>query len=238
MKPIIHIYCDESSHLENDNNEIMGLGALSCPSDKKDNVFKRIREYKEEHGLPKDFEIKWNKISPSKINFYLDIVNYFFDLEYLGFRSIIIKKSDLDHEKNNSDHDQFYYKMNFLLLRQLLYPSNQYKIFLDKKDTNGRKKIDKLHTYLCNDKYDYKKETILSLQEVISDQIELVQLCDLLLGAVCYINRGLKSSTAKLKIIERIKERSGYSLIKSTLPSEYKMNTFIWVGGYKENSNE
>lgn len=232
-KIMISIYCDESSHLENDKSKIMGLGALSCPTDKRNVVFHRIREYKIKHGLSKDFEIKWTKVSNSKIDFYLDLVNYFFDVEYLGFRSIIIDKSKLDHNGENSNHDEFYYKMNFLLIRELLRPSEQYKIYLDKKDTNGRKKISKLHTYLCNKNYDYKKETVKSVQEVVSDQIELVQLCDLLLGAVCYVNRGLESSKGKLKIVKRIQERSGYTLVKNTFPSEYKMNTLIWVSAKK-----
>ncbi|MDB2385156.1 DUF3800 domain-containing protein [Polaribacter sp.] len=238
MQTTIHIYCDESSHLENDNSEIMGLGALTCPSDKKDVVFQRIREFKVEHGLKKDFEIKWSKISPSKVEFYIDIINYFFDLEYLGFRSVIINKKELDHSINNSSHDEFYYKMNFLLIRELLVPSKRYRIFLDKKDTRGRKKIEKLHKYLCSNQYDYKKEVVKSVQEVVSDQIELVQLCDLLLGAVSYANRGLESSSAKLRVINKIKKRSGYSLTKNTLPSEIKMNTLIWRGKIKNGQNE
>ncbi|MBM6498042.1 hypothetical protein [Flavobacterium macrobrachii] len=119
------IYCDESSHLENEKNIIMGLGAITCPTDKKDIVFRRIREFKIKHGLPKNFEIKWTKVSSRKINFYMDLINYFFDVEYLGFRSIIIDKSKLNHEILDSDHDEFYYKMNFLLIKQLLRPSEQ-----------------------------------------------------------------------------------------------------------------
>lgn len=231
----IFIYCDESCHLENDVNEIMGLGAISCPADRKDYVFEQIRELKLKHGLKKDFEIKWTKISDSKVDFYLDIINLFFNVDYLKFRSVIINKSTLDH--GDSSHDEFYYKMNFLLIKQLLEPTNKYKIFLDRKDTNGRKKIEKLHDYLCNDQFDFKKEIVTKVQEVVSNQIELIQLCDLLLGAVCYANKKLKTSPSKLAVVKRIQDLSGYSLIKSTFPSESKMNTFIWVG-YKKTGND
>jgi len=235
MNKTINIYCDESSHLENDDSKIMGLGAITCPSDKKDIVFKRIRDYKLKHGLKKNFEIKWNKISETKLDFYLDLVDYFFDVDYLGFRSIIINKDTLNHDENDSNHDEFYYKMYFLLLKQLLEPTKQYKIFLDKKDTNGKTKITKLNTYLRNKRYDYNKEMIVETQEVLSHQVELVQLCDLFLGAVCYTNRGLETSKAKMKVISKIKSRSNYSLIKNTYPTEYKMNTLIWVSGRKNN---
>jgi len=229
----VSIYCDESSHLENDKSKVMGLGALTCPTVQRKIVFKRIREFKVKHGLPTNFEIKWTKVSNSKIDFYLDLINYFFDTEYLGFRSVIINKSELDHELNGSNHDDFYYKMNFLLLKQLLEPTNQYRIYLDKKDTNGRKKIAKLHNFLCNNQFDYKQEIVTRVQEVVSDQIELVQLCDLLLGAVCYVNRGLTSSEGKIAIVKKIQERSDYSLVKNTFPSEKKMNTLIWVSNKK-----
>jgi hypothetical protein len=229
----ISIYCDESSHLENDNCRYMGLGALSCPTHKKDEVFQRIREYKVKHGLSKDFEIKWTKVSKSKIDFYMDLVNYFFDVDYLGFRAVIIDKEKLDHVGNESNHDEFYYKMNFILIRELLHPTKKYKIYLDKKDTNGKKKIAKLHLFLCSKKYDYKKDIVNSVQEVVSDQIELIQLCDLILGAICYANRGLTTNEGKLEIIKRLQKRSGYSLTKSTLPSENKMNILIWVGNKK-----
>ena len=233
----ISIYCDESSHLENDKNVVMGLGALYCDTDMKDVIFKKLREIKIRHGLKRDFEVKWTKVSNSKFAFYEEIVELFFNTPYLGFRSVIINKNNLDHHNNGSSHDDFYYKMNFLLLRQLLEPSNEYRIYLDKKDTNGRKKIAKLHDFLCSNQFDYKKEIVKSVQEVVSDQVELVQLCDLLLGAVCYANRGLESSEGKLKIVEKIRTLSGYSLIKNTFPSEQKMNTLIWVGNKNNNSD-
>lgn len=237
MNNSFSIYCDESSHLENDNCKFMGLGALSCPTDKKDEVFTRIREFKEQHGLAKNFEIKWTKVSDSKVGFYMDLVDYFFDVDYLGFRSIIINKATLNHESSKSNHDEFYYKMNFLLIRELLHTDKKYKIYLDKKDTKGKKKIAKLHHFLSNKNYDYKKDIVESVQEVVSDQIELVQICDLLLGAVCYANRGLTTNAGKVKIVKRIQERSGYSLIKNTFPSEFKMNTLIWMRK-EQNQNE
>ncbi|MEM9078080.1 MAG: DUF3800 domain-containing protein [Bacteroidota bacterium] len=228
MIETVNIYCDESSHLENDKSSIMGLGALSCPDIEKRNVSFSIHAIKEKHNLPKSFEIKWTKVSNSKLDFYLDIIDYFFETPFLGFRSVIIDKNQLNHDLVKSNHDEFYYKMNFYLLRQLLDTTKSYRIFLDKKDTNGRKKIRKLHEVLCNDNYDFKQEIIKTVQEVVSNQVILVQLCDLLLGAVCYINRDLASSPGKLEVVKRIQQRSSYSLVKSTFPSEYKMNTFIW----------
>lgn len=225
----ISIYCDESSHIESlKSSTIMGLGALSCWTTHKDQVFNDIRDIKRKHGLSKNFEIKWSKVSSSKVSFYKELVNYYFDTNYLGFRCLIIDKEKLNHTKYNTTHDDFYYKMIFLLIRELLHTDKSYKIYLDKKDSNGRKKIEKLHEFLCNKNYDYKKEIVQSVQEVVSHQIELVQICDLLMGAVCYENRKLDLNMGKVELIKLIKERSGYSLTKKTLPSEHKFNILIW----------
>lgn len=229
MNNSVSIYCDESSHMESlKNSPIMGLGALTCLTDSRNSIFADIRKIKLKHGLAKDFEIKWSKVSQSKIKFYLEILNYYFDNKDLGFRCIIIDKNRLNHEGLQTTHDEFYYKMIFLLIRELLHNEKTYKIYLDKKDTNGRKKIDKLHEFLCNKKYDFKKEVVTSVQEVVSNQIELMQICDLLLGAICYENRKIRNNEGKLKLIDLIKERTEHSLIEKTYPSVYKMNILIW----------
>jgi len=59
MPQIINIYCDESCHLENDNQKVMVLGAIWCPYEKKDEIFERIREIKIKHRMSPKFEIKW-----------------------------------------------------------------------------------------------------------------------------------------------------------------------------------
>ena len=86
MGQLYNIYCDESCHLEHDGEIAMTIGGIWCPQSKKDEIFHRIREIKEEHGLSKNFEIKWNKVSPGQLDFYMDVVNYFFDNSDLHFR--------------------------------------------------------------------------------------------------------------------------------------------------------
>lgn len=69
MSRIYNIYCDESCHLENDRQKAMLLGAVWCPIEEIKEISKRIREIKMQYGFKKDFEIKWTKISPRKLNF-------------------------------------------------------------------------------------------------------------------------------------------------------------------------
>ena len=233
MKQLFNIYCDESCHLENDGEKAMVLGGVWCPADKKDEIFRRLREIKEEHGLNKRFEIKWNKVSKGQLAFYMDVINYFFDNGDLHFRVLVVpNKQELNHEAFDQSHDAFYYKMYFNLLKTLFEPDCAYNIYIDIKDTRGQKKVDKLHEVLCNNHYDFNRELIKKVQQVRSEEVELVALADLLIGAISYLHRGKTTSEAKLKLIERIKERSKYNLIASTLYRENKFNIFVWRGGY------
>jgi len=229
MPQIINIYCDESCHLENDNQKVMVLGAVWCPFEKKDEVFERIREIKSKHGMKRDFELKWTKVSNSKVDLYLDLVDYFFDNDDLHFRVLVVPdKSILRHEELKQDHDTWYYKMYFNMLKVLIDPHAKNRIFLDIKDTRSADKTRKLHDVLCNERYDFNKEIIEKIQTVRSHEVELIQLADLLIGAVSYANRGLKENKGKLSVIERIKERSDYNLTLTTFLKENKFNVFIW----------
>ena len=69
----INIYCDESCHLEHDAQPAMVLGAVWCSGDRARDVSSAIREAKVRHGLPSSFEIKWGKVSPGKLDFYVDL---------------------------------------------------------------------------------------------------------------------------------------------------------------------
>jgi len=225
-----NIYCDESCYLENDKQNRMVLGGIWCSKTKVYEIVLRIKEIKFKHKLPKTYEIKWTKVSPAKLDFYLDLVDYFFDENSINFRSIVIDKTKLNHNRFNQTHDDFYYKMYFQLLKLIITPSDEYFIYLDIKDTKSAVKTKKLHDVLTNNIYDFHCKIIKRIQLVHSHEVNLLQLADLLIGAVCYVNRNLTSSKAKTKIIQRIQERSKYSLTKSTLPTEKKFNIFLWNG--------
>jgi hypothetical protein len=218
----------------------MAFGAVYCPASKKDEIFVRISEIKKKYNLiPKHkkdskenrtfYEIKWNKVSKSQVAFYKEIIDFFFDDDDLSFRVLIVSdKQGLDYEAYGYTHDTFYYKMYFNMLKVILNPEYAHNIYIDIKDTKSREKVQKLEEVLRNDKYDFSKEIIKKVQQVRSHEVELIQLADLFTGAVSYINRGLSSSVAKTELIEYIKHRSRYSLVKSTLVKEKKFNIFIW----------
>jgi len=229
MTETYNVYCDESCHLENDKQKAMVLGAVWCPLEKTREISARIREIKTEHGLKPDFEIKWTKVSPARLHFYTEVVNYFFDNGDLHFRALIVPdKSKLQHAAHHQTHDDWYYKMYFDMLKVIISPNDHYRIYLDIKDTRSAVKISRLHDVLSNNMYDFDRTIIERVQTVRSHEIEALQLADLLIGAVAYVNQGLESSQAKMALAERMRERSGYGLTRTTLLRENKVNLFRW----------
>jgi hypothetical protein len=226
---IYNVYCDESGHLENDHKPFMVLGAVWCAVDKVRESAERLREIKARHGLSRSFEVKWSKVSPAKTQLYIDFVDYFFDDDDLHFRGLIADKRLLAHERfPGQTHDSWYYKMYFELLKWLLQPNSKLRIYVDIKDTRSAEKLRHLHDVLCSSIYDFNAEVVERLQVVRSHEVEHVQLADLLIGAVGYINRGERGSAAKRAVVERLRQRTGYSLTRSTLLKEEKFNLFKW----------
>lgn len=234
MSQIFNVYCDESCHLENDGKAFMVLGAAWCSKDKARHIAERIREIKSKHGVSVHRELKWSKVSPAKIDLYLDLVDYFFDDDDFRFRALVADKSVLDHQQFQQTHDEWYYTMYFDMLKVIFSPVEKYRIYLDIKDTQGGKKVRKLHEALCNSHYDFSQDIIEKVQIVESHHIEQLQVADLLIGALSYIHNivklGSPVSDAKMAVIKRIKQRSGYSLEHNTLYRERVFNLFFWDG--------
>jgi len=206
----------------------MVLGAVACPVDKTREISKRLSEIREKHQLPAAFEVKWSKVSPAKLGYYMDLVDYFFDDDDLKFRGVVAHKGSLNHDKYDQTHDDWYYKMMFQLLQNMLKPGSSYRIYLDKKDSRSGEKVHKLHDILGHSVLDFDHRIVERVQNVQSHDVLPLQISDLLLGALSYVNRGLASSPAKLALVERIRDRSGYRLTRSTLLHEEKFNVFHW----------
>ena len=223
-----NIYCDESTHLPNDGQPFMVLGAIVCPQNLARQVAVRLREIRVKHHIDPTFEIKWTKVSPAKLGFYADVIDYFFEDDNLSFRAVVAPKNGLDHSRFCQTHDDWYYKMMFYLIRNFLPAQDSAFLYLDKKDTNGQLKIDYLRKVIANAEHDFENSKFRRLQIVESHQVGLLQLADLLIGAVNYANREAYESSAKLQLVKLIRERSGMKLTESTPLAETKMNIFRW----------
>ena len=226
-----NIYCDESCHLEKDKSDVMILGAMYCTSESKGQIFTDIRKIKEKHGLSSFFEIKWTKVSESKIDFYKELVEYFWNNQDLSYRVIVASgKSKLKNIRyNQGDYDLWYYKMYFLMLNIIIDPSNLYHIMIDKKDSKGGERVRKLHDVLCNNIYDFKQDVIRPIAQIDSKESEILQLADLFNGAIGYHYRRLDQgdgNKGKKDLIEQIGKYCDIDV--PTAKDAQKFNLFVW----------
>lgn len=227
--PEYNIYCDESCHLENDKQKAMVLGSIWCPKEKAHEIAVTIRKMKKRHGLSSHFEIKWTKVSYEKKEFYFELLEYFFTESDLHFRAVVVPdKSILNHEKYKQNHDTWYYKMYFDMLKWIFSPKDEYYLYLDIKDTCSSEKIQKLHEVICSSLYDFNRDIVKRIQTVRSNEVEQIQLADLLIGVIGYENRGLSESRGKVAVVGKVRQLSGYDLTRTTLIRESKFNLLVW----------
>ena len=230
---IYNVYCDESCHLEHDGQKSMGIGGISCPTRYASLVNHELKQLKLTHGMPTGYELKWTKVGMGKIDYYRDVVDLFFKLPYLKFRGCVIPdKSIIDHSLvKGQTHDDWYYKMYYLMLKPVVDTGfDEFRVYIDIKDTHGYEKTQKLRQVLSNSLHDPEETIVTRVQEVRSDEIELLQLTDLLLGAVVYENRGERKSPGKCAIVDKIKAQSGLALTENTPYRAPKFNLLMWRG--------
>ena len=119
--------------------------------------------------------------------------------------------------------------------RRRRHPMDRFEVYIDIKDSNSYHKAQRLREVCSNSMYDFSHKVIKRIQPVRSDEIEIMQIVDILIGAVGYQNRkfphGFIKSPAKLEIIDLIKKRSNYTLQRTTLLRENKFNLFVWEAG-------
>lgn len=214
---IFDLYCDESCHLNNPAINVMGFGAIRADDSEKKKLFEKIAELKKQYNCLG--ELKWVKVSPKNIAFYKAIIDFFSDTEALSFSTVIIQdKSLLNHEKyNKGSEDVFYYKMYFLLLKNIIsrIKDAKYKIYLDIKKKHSAYEVMTLKKFLRK-KIDSETESIEKIQTTSSDEISLLQLSDFLLGAVMYANRFSDRNTAKSDLVKYLEEKTGVELTVKT----------------------
>ena len=226
-----HLYCDESRHLPYDRESCFLLGLLSCPAEKVKAAHAELSDLWKAHSLPPHFESKWTKVSPGKLDFYRALVDWFFNADGVSFRTLILPdKQRLYAALPDESRDYLYYRLYYQLLRGAIEPENQYRVFMDLKDTRGREKRKQLEQLLHQDADDDDGKIVENLQHVRSHHVRLLQVCDLLLGATGFARREqqAKESTAKRALVSAIEEKLGQSLTMDTPPGTERINLLTW----------
>ena len=219
------IFCDESNHLYNDKSNVMVIGGICCPNEQVEYINRYVKYLKHKHDA--NCELKWTKLNSHKKEFYKELLEFFFSRIDLRFNAqSVIEKSNLNHDKyNDGEADMFYYKMYYFAILPFLKPLESFNIFMDYKDTKGGQRAKKLKEVTNNTFYGGIN---LDFTIIHSHESQLMQLSDILIGAIGYKNRQDidKKSEIKNYIIELVEKLSGYPLDISTPEWEEKFRIY------------
>lgn len=226
------IYCDESSHLEHDGSNVMVIGAIRCPADQVVSFIKSIKVLRQTHRY--HAELKWTKLHSQQFAFYRDLIDLFFELPQIRFKATVVQDKDrLNHEDfAHKTHSEFYYRVMYYTLRDFIAPHELTRVYLDYMDTQGAERAKKLWEVINNKLYGSAE---LDFYIIRSFESQIIQLCDLLIGAVAYQNRTdiEKKSIIKTKIVDYIETKLCRKLTQGTPPWEEKFNLFMFLPSKK-----
>lgn len=218
------IYCDESgleSLANKDAHLFSGIGGIWFPSSYRETFKREMNTIKTKYNVRG--ELKWQKLSPSFMDLYKEVIDYFFRSN-LRFRIIIIESNKVDNIVfNNDDAELGFYKFYYQLLHHWIYDFNEYDIFIDLKTNRVNGRLNTLKNVLERSNLSTR---INQVQALPSQESVGIQLADILTGlVVAKFNQEL-TSVAKLSIIEYVENTFIGNRIKPTPKWEEKFNVF------------
>ena len=228
-RPVLHLYCDESRHLPHDREPFMLHGLVSCPADKVRAYHLELRALSREHGLTDDYEMKWTHVRPGKLPFYQAVLAWFLAKEDVAFRALLLPdKAQVFERLPEDSQDMAYYRLYSQLLRSAMEPEASYRAFLDQKDTRGGKKVSELEKLMRLHTADGEEKTVLGIQQMQSKEARLLQLADVLMGAVGAAHRDAPLPPTKQTLLTQLEDSIGCPLSWDTAAFSQKFSTVTY----------
>lgn len=226
-----NLYCDESRHTSDPSHHFAVIGALQCPREEKRRIVHRLHSLMAKHDVRGEFG--WKKLSPNRHDFYFTLLELFAEEPALRFRCLVVDRTQLDHERfNQGDAELGFYKLYYQMLVHWLQPGNTYHVYLDWQQNAASNRFHDLRTILQTKLSG--RANVACLEPVSSHTQPLIQLSDLLMGAVGYQWNGLDkrpdASAEKRLFAQTLSTRLGLSLERQTAKNEQKFNIFNWQG--------
>lgn len=230
---IIHIYSDESRHK---NERFLLLGGLWIEEEHISLVEQGVAAFRKNHGYKNsqgqciDFlgEFKWTKVSDKYLHVYKELVDLFFEWiekDVFRFSVILVDTQNPMVVAYSNIKKEGYFK----LLYQLYFQNSRipaiYKIFPDRITNPLQHKVNFKTLDECLELAFKKKFTSLlnpsehpgirgfinNITPIESKQNSCIQLIDVVMGAIGYLQNGLfrdsKAKKAKVELMKYIFEK-------------------------------
>lgn len=221
----LHIYCDESRQTA---DRYMVIGGLIVSREHEVRVQQAVQSYRIDNQMYA--ELKWTKVSDQKLTEYQRLVDLFFSLSsIMFFKAIVVDTSEIDHNRYNKNSPELgFYKLMYQFLLhsfgQELQPGDRCTVHLDQRTTKHYK-LSTLCAILNNGlrkKYHLEGRPIRNVQAVDSKSNDLIQIADVLMGAIGYEMNGAHTRTnakrAKVHLAEHIAQSVGIINLQQPTP--------------------
>jgi hypothetical protein len=185
FKDIKTCFCfmDETGLLRSDRDRFFALGIIKC--NKPQDLYNRIRKIRYRYNYTE--EVKWSNLD-GKIRF--DIAREFFNIfftEDAKFNCIILDKNKLDFEKYFQNNLYKVYQSFSIALLKLIIGKNPEEVIIlladDYFTPDGTEMEDRIKKF-TNDHY--QKFVVAGACQINSKSSDILQLTDLVLGAILY----------------------------------------------------
>lgn len=221
------VYCDESNQdifTQQQRNHLsyMTIGSLWIPADIRKSAKQKILNIREKHQ--KFGEIKWSKVSPAGMEFYKDLIDFFFAYgKEMRFRCIAVEADNVNWTIHSGDKELGFYKFYYQMLHHWILDFNEYAIFCDHKSNAHKREMTELKNCLANANL---SSEISNVQSLASRNLVLMQMADLLLGiASARLNGTTQAESAKEQLIQYVEKKLDRELCP-TWKDEQKFNIF------------
>lgn len=226
------VYCDESGPellcSEKPKARFLVIGSLWLPEERRHEFKQALHALRGHHHV--GAESKWRKVSPSRLLFYRECVDWFFAAGAdLRFRAIVVDRTKIDLVKfHEGDAELGFYKFYYQLLLHWTRDCNLYRIFCDYKSNRLPSRLKTLE--LCLNHANLASDLV--VQATKSDESVLLQFCDVLIGITqARFNQPQHLGSAKTELLAHLERHLGHA-VKATPLSEQKFNVFeIRPGG-------
>lgn len=228
-------YCDESGI---SNDRFVVVGGLCLAKGQIPKVLQNMQAFRRDHNMTR--ELKWTKITNGKVNQYKHLVEYFFamnNVNHCQFHAIIFDSHKWKHKKyNDGDEDKGLSKLYYQILHRkfsgICGAHGSLYVRLDKR--NSSTSLHDLRAMLNNAAardHGLTNRPFKVVESTDSKECDILQLNDVILGAVCAVRNGkhilATTRDAKREIGKLVLDKSGLGTFDCNSPkANYRFS--IW----------
>lgn len=231
------IVCDESGV---DGSPYYGFGTLWMKYQRRGEFQGLVTEVRKRHGF--NHEFKWSRVSRHDLAAYKDLVDAFFDTNWLCFQGLVVRRALVDKSFHDGDYDLARRKHFTMLLVDKMkralraHPEREhtFRIWVD-PIASSYAKADEVVGIISNNVLKQvfgKVRAVDGVSTQDSKEQAAIQMVDVLIGAIVSAWRNEITSPAKLALRAHIAKRLGWEHLKGdTFKEEKKCNIWYFYPG-------